>query len=183
LLSGFWKVEIAQESDSLHRRPLLKIPKQLIDCLNESKVGYQILHHPEAVTAQRIAQAEHVKGRHHAKVVMVKSGEQHVMTVLPADHQIDLEKVAKAIGKAASLDTEKEFKSLFPDCAVGAMPPFGNLYALPTYIDKSLSQEEYIVFEAGTHTDAIKLSYRDYEKIVKPRVEDLAVKIQPMKAV
>jgi len=159
----------------------LKIPKQLIDCLNESKVRYEILHHPEAVTAQRIAQAEHVKGRHHAKVVMVKSGGQHLMTVLPADHQIDLEKVAKAIGKRASLDTEAEFKSLFPDCAVGAMPPFGYLYGVPTYVDKSLSQEDYIVFEAGTHTDAIKLSYRDYEKIVEPRVADLAIKMQPMK--
>ena len=105
------------------------------------------------------------------------------MTVLPADHQIDIEKVEKAIDKAASLDTEREFKSLFTDCALGAMPPFGNLYGVPTHVDKSLSQEEYIVFEAGTHTDAIKLRYRDYEKIVKPRVEDLAVKIQPIKGV
>ena len=159
----------------------MKIPKQLIDCLNENKVRYEILHHPEAVTAQRIAQAEHVKGRHHAKVVIVKSGEQHVMTVLPADHQIDLKKLKNAVGKAVSLDSEQEFKPLFPDCAVGAMPPFGNLYSMPTYVDKSLSQEEYIVFEAGTHTDAIKLSYRDYEKIAKPRVEDFAIKIQPMK--
>lgn len=165
----------------MHWRPLLKIPKQLIDCLKENKVDYEILHHPEAVTAQRIAQAEHVKGRHHAKIVMVKSGEQHLMTVLPADHQIDLKKLKKAIGKAVSLDSEQDFKPLFPDCAVGAMPPFGNLYGVPTYVDKSLSQEEYIVFEAGTHTDAIKLSYRDYEKIAKPRVEDFAIKIQPMK--
>ena len=165
----------------MHWRPLLKIPKQLIDCLKENKVDYEILHHPEAVTAQRIAQAEHVKGRHHAKIVMVKSGEQHLMTVLPADHQIDLKKLKKAIGKAVSLDSEQDFKPLFPDCAVGAMPPFGNLYSMPTYVDKSLSQEEYIVFEAGTHTDAIKLSYRDYEKIAKPRVEDFAIKIQPMK--
>ncbi len=165
----------------MHGRPLLKIPKQLIDCLKENKVDYEILHHPEAVTAQRIAQAEHVKGRHHAKIVMVKSGEQHLMTVLPADHQIDLKKLKNAVGKAVSLDSEQEFKPLFPDCAVGAMPPFGNLYGVPTYVDKSLSQEEYIVFEAGTHTDAIKLSYRDYEKIAKPRVEDFAIKIQPMK--
>ena len=165
----------------MHWRPLLKIPKQLIDCLKENKVDYEILHHPEAVTAQRIAQAEHVKGRRHAKIVMVKSGEQHLMTVLPADHQIDLKKLKKAVGKTVSLDSEQEFKPLFPDCAVGAMPPFGNLYGVPTYVDKSLSEEEYIVFEAGTHTDAIKLSYRDYEKIAKPRVEDFAIKIQPMK--
>ena len=159
----------------------MKIPLQLIDCLNESKVRYEILHHPEAVTAQRIAQAEHVKGRHHAKVVMIKSGEQRLMAVLPADHQIDLEKVGKVIGETASLDSEREFKSLFPDCAIGAMPPFGNLYGLPTYVDKSLAAQDYIVFEAGTHSDAIKLSYRDYEKIVKPQVEDLAIKLQPMK--
>src|SRR5438874_5746673 len=160
----------------------MEIPKQLIDCLDGNEVSYEVLQHPEAVTAQRIAQAEHVKARHHAKVVMVKSGDQHLMTVLPADHQIDLEKVAKAIGKGASLDTEQEFKSLFPDCATGAMPPFGSLYGMPTYVDKRLAEEDYVVFEAGTHTDAIKLGYADYEKIVNPRVEDLAVKIQPMKS-
>jgi len=159
----------------------MEIPKRLIDCLNENKMHYEILHHPEAVTAQRIAQAEHVKGRHHAKVVMIKSGEQHFMMVLPADHQIDLEKIEKAIGKAVSLDNEQEFKSLFPDCAIGAMPPFGNLYGLPTYVDERLAEQDYIVFEAGTHTDAIKMSYRDYEKIVKPEVKDLAIKLQPMK--
>jgi len=159
----------------------MEIPKRLIDCLKENKAQYEILRHPEAVTAQRIAQAEHVKGRHHAKVVMIKSGQQHLMLVLPADYQIDLEKVEKAIGKPVSLDKEQEFKSLFPDCAIGAMPPFGNLYGLPTYVDKHLAEQAYIVFEAGTHTDAIKMSYRDYETIVKPQVEDLAIKLQPMK--
>ena len=159
----------------------MEIPKQLIDCLDGNEVSYEVLQHPEAVTAQRIAQAEHVKGRHHAKVVMIKSGHQHLMMVLPADHQIDLEKVEKTIGKAVSLDKEEEFKSLFADCAIGAMPPLGNLYGLPTYVDRHLAEQDYIVFEAGTHTDAIKMSYRDYERIVKPKVEDLAVKLQPMK--
>jgi Ala-tRNA(Pro) deacylase len=157
----------------------MEIPKQLIDCLDGNKVSYEVLHHPEAVTAQRIAQAEHVKGRHHAKVVMVKSGNQHLMMVLPADHQIDLEKVEKAIGKAASLGKEQEFKTLFSDCAIGAMPPFGNLYGLPTYVDQSLAEQDYIVFEAGTHTDAIKMSYPDYEKVVKPTVNDLAINPAP----
>jgi Ala-tRNA(Pro) deacylase len=179
-LSQFWKEE--DGSDSLQRSSHTKIPQKLIDCLNECKVGYEILQHPKAVTAQRIAQAEHVKGRRQAKVVMVKSGEEHLMTVLPADHQIDLEKFAKAVGKSVSLGTEKEFKSLFPDCAVGAMPPFGNLYGVPTFVDKSLAEEDYIVFEAGTHTDAIKLSFRDYENIVKPQIADFAIKIQPMKS-
>ncbi len=153
----------------------MEIPKR-------QKTQYEILRHPEAVTAQRIAQAEHVKGRHHAKVVMAKSGDQHLMIVLPADHQIDLEKAEKTIGKAVSLGKEQEFKSLFSDCAIGAMPPFGNLYNLPTYVDKQLAEQDYIVFEAGTHADAIKMSYRDYERIVKPKIEDLAVKIQPVKS-
>jgi Ala-tRNA(Pro) deacylase len=155
----------------------VNIPKRLIDCLDENKISYEILRHPEAVTAQRIAEAEHVKGRQHAKVVMVKSGAQHLMVVLPAEHLIDHEKLAKIVGQDVSFESEQEFESLFPDCAVGAMPPFGSLYGVPTYVDKSLAEEGYIVFEAGTHTEAIKLSYRDYEKIVKPHVEDLAIKI------
>jgi Ala-tRNA(Pro) deacylase len=161
----------------------VNIPKRLIDCLDENKVNHEILRHPEAVTAQRIAEAEHVKGRHHAKVVMLKSGGQHLMAVLPAEHLIDLEKLATFVGKDVSFESEQEFESLFPDCAVGAMPPFGNLYGVATYVDKSLAKEDYIVFEAGTHTEAIKLSYHDYEKIVKPQVEALAIKIQPMKGV
>ena len=159
----------------------MEIPRRLVECLDENKVRYQVLQHPEAVSAQRIAQAEHVKGRHHAKVVIVKADDAHLMMVLPADHHIDLEKVEKAIGKPVSLGKEQEFKSLFPDCAIGAMPPFGNLYGLPTYVDRDLAEQDYIVFEAGTHTDAIKMSYSDYEKIVKPKVEDLAIKLHPMK--
>src|SRR6201981_2701999 len=174
-------LERRPESDTFPPKALMEIPKRLIDCLNDNKLTYEILRHPEALTAQRIAQAEHVKGRHHAKVVMVKSGGQHLMTVLPADHQIDLEKVKKAMGKAVSLDKEAEFKSLFADCAIGAMPPFGNLYDLPTHVDKNLAEQDYIVFEAGTHTDAIKMSYRDYEKIVKPKINDLGIKLQIMK--
>ena len=159
----------------------MEMPRRLIECLEENKTRYQILQHPEAVSAQRIAQAEHVKGRHHAKVVIVKAGDAHLMMVLPADHHIDLEKIEKAIGKPVSLGKEPEFKSLFPDCAIGAMPPFGNLYGLATYVDRDLAEQDYIVFEAGTHTDASKMSYHDYEKVVKPTVSDLAIKLQPMK--
>ena len=148
----------------------MEIPKRLIDCLKESKVSYEVLHHPEAVTAQRIAQAEHVKGRHHAKVVMVKSGDQQLMTVVPADHQIDLAKVETAIGKPASLATEAEFKSLFPDCAVGAMPPFGNLYGLEVFVAERLTEDEEIAFNAGTHTELMRLAYKDFGRLVQPRI-------------
>src|SRR4029077_9322963 len=128
--------------------------------------------HPEAVTAQRVVEVEHIRARHQTKVVMVKSNGSHLMTAIPADHRIDLLKVEKLTGKPASLETEQDFKSIFHDCAVGAIPPFGNLYGLPTYVDKRLTQKDCIVFEAGTRTDALKLNYRDYGRIVKPQVAD-----------
>jgi Uncharacterized conserved protein len=159
----------------------MEIPKRLISYLNEQKVPYEILHHPEAFTAQTIAAAEHIKGRHHAKVVMVKSGDRHLMTVLPADSLLDLEKLENVTGKPASLESEAEFKNLFPDCAPGTMPPFGDLYGVPTCVDRSLTKEDYIVFEAGTHTDAIKLSYSDYERTAKPHIQDFALKLHSVK--
>ncbi len=159
----------------------MEIPNKLINYLNEKKIGYEILHHPEAFTAQTIAAAEHVKGRHHAKVVMVKSGGEHLMTVLPADSRVDLEKLEKLTGKSTSLEREAEFKDLFPDCAPGTMPPFGDLYGVQTYVDRNLASEDYIVFEAGTHTDAIRLAYSDYERAAKPCVEEFAVKLESLK--
>jgi Ala-tRNA(Pro) deacylase len=153
----------------------MNIPERLIECLNRRKVQYEIVHHPEAYTAQRIAEVEHVKAEHYAKVVMVRSGEKHVMVVLPADRRVDLEKVEQVIGRTVALDSESEFNALFPDCAVGTMPPFGNLYGLLTLVDKRLVKEDYIIFEAGTHTDAIKLSYADYDEIVRPQIADLAI--------
>jgi Ala-tRNA(Pro) deacylase len=161
----------------------MEIPKKLIGYLNEKKVSYEIVHHPEAFTAQTVAAAEHVKGRLHAKVVMLRSGSKHLMTVLPADRRLDLEKLEKIIGGSVVLEKEIEFKDLFPDCAPGTMPPFGDLYGVPTYVDSSLSKEDYIVFEAGTHTDAIKLSFADYQRAANPRIEDFAIKLQPVKRI
>jgi Ala-tRNA(Pro) deacylase len=153
------------------------IPTKLIEFLNQNKVPYQILHHPEAFTAQELAAIEHVKGKYHAKVVMVKADTEKFMAVLPADHRVDLEKLDKATGKRTMLATEAEFKALFPDCATGTMPPFGKLYGVPTYVDQSLTGDAFIVFEAGTHTDAVKMSYRDYERLAQPQVLDLAIKL------
>jgi Ala-tRNA(Pro) deacylase len=161
----------------------MNIPKRLIECLTKNNVRYEILHHTEAFSAQRIAEAEHVKAEYHAKVVMVRSGEQHFMVVVPANRRVDLEKVEQITGHTVWLDTEPEFKSFFPDCQVGTMPPFGNLYDLPMFVDSSLTHEDYIVFEAGTYTEAIKLSYADYEQIVNPQIADLTVKVHHMQRV
>jgi Ala-tRNA(Pro) deacylase len=152
------------------------IPARLIEFLNNGKARYDILHHPEAFTAQELAAIEHVKGRSHAKVVMAKTGTEVFMTVLPADHRIDLDKLTDAIHKPAALAIEADFRELFPDCAVGAMPPFGLLYGLATYLDQSLTSGERLVFEAGTHSDAIRMNFAEYQRLAKPNVADFAVK-------
>ena len=152
------------------------IPAKLIEFLNQHKVPYQILHHPEAFTAQELAAIEHVKGKQHAKVVMVKADGAPMMAVLPADHRVDLEKFDRLTGKPTVLATEAEFKTLFPDCAVGTMPPFGSLYGLETYVDRSLAENETIVFEAGTHSDAVKMRYGDFARVANPKLADFAVK-------
>ena len=156
----------------------MEIPSKLVDFLNKGKVRYQIIHHPEAFTAQELAAIEHVKGKYHAKVVMAKINGGLVMAVLPADHRLDLEKLDIASGKRVTLATEAEFQAVFPDCAVGTMPPFGNLYGVPTYVDKSLTEDAFIIFEAGTHTDAIKMSYPDYARLATPTVAIFAVKLR-----
>jgi Ala-tRNA(Pro) deacylase len=155
----------------------MKIPSKLIELLNQSKVPYTILHHPEAFTAQELSAIEGVKGRNHAKVVMVKAGASMMMAVLPADHRIELDKFDKITGTRAALATEAEFKAMFPDCALGTMPPFGQLYGVETWTDKSLTSDEFIVFEAGTHTDAIRMSYPDYARLAEPKVAEFAVKL------
>ena len=154
----------------------------LKDYLDKHNVKYIVVSHSPAYTAQGIAALAHIPGKELAKTVVVKLDGKLVMAVLPASFHVDLGRLKEATkAKAAELASEDEFKHRFPECETGAMPPFGNLYGLPTNVDKNLAEQDYIVFEAGTHTDAIKISYRDYEKIVKPKVEDLAVKLQPMK--
>jgi len=153
------------------------VPARLIDFLNQNNVRYEVLHHPEAFTSQELAAIEHVKGRNHAKVVMVKSDGDLLMTVLPTDHRIDLDKLSGIAGHPTSVATEADFKELFPDCAAGTMPPFGHLYGVATYLDQSLKGIDRIVFEAGTHSDAIKMRYIDYERLAKPTVAEFAVKL------
>jgi Ala-tRNA(Pro) deacylase len=153
------------------------VPARLIDFLNQNKVRYEVLHHPEAFTAQELAAVEHVKGRSHAKVVMVKADGEVVMAVLPSDLRIDLEKLEKVVGRKTALATEADFGALFPDCVVGTMPPFGGLYGVAGYVDAGLSEAAKIVFEAGTHSDAIRMRYADYERLAKPTVADFAVKV------
>ena len=141
--------------------------------LRENKVPFQVQHHAVAYTAQEVAAAEHVPGRMLAKVVVLLGDGKLSMFVLPAPARVDVEKAAAVLGaKEARLAHEDEFADRFPGCEVGAMPPFGNLYDIPLYVDKSLSEDETIVFEAGTHTDTMSMKYADFERLAKPTVAE-----------
>ncbi len=147
----------------------MSIARNLKTFLDENRVRYHVLKHHEEFTAQEIAHALHVPGKELAKVVMVKADGQLVMAVLPASFRVDLDKLAGVVAaERAELATENEFKGYFPDCEPGAMPPFGNLYHLPVYVDRTLAEDDQIVFEAGTHHEAIKLDYLDFERLAQP---------------
>ncbi len=154
----------------------MTVLKKLKDYLDKNRVSYEVITHREAFTAQEIAANLHVPGKQLAKVVMVKTGDRFVMTVLPAAWRIDLNKLKKMLkDKKIKLATEEEFKGLFPDCDVGAMPPFGNLYNLETYVDTSLIEDEEIFFNAGTHFEVVRMKYKDFAGLVNPKVGDFAV--------
>ena len=152
------------------------IPKKLNEFLKVSKVKYQTITHPEAFTAQETAAVEHITGKEVAKVLMVKADGKDVMIVLPANRKVDMEKLKKILSaKDVRLTGEKEFQTLFPDSQVGAMPPFGNLYNLPCYLDKTLAAFPEIVFNAGSHRESIKMSYKDYEKLAQPKIAEFSI--------
>ncbi len=144
--------------------------------LRENGVPYQLQHHPTAYTAPEVAHVEHVPGKLVAKVVMVVAGGKMAMLVLPSSYRVDLPKVDSLLGTTdVRLAQENEFAPLFPECETGAEPPFGNLYGLPVYVDRSLAEDESIIFQAGTHTDTISTRYADFERLVKPIAADFAL--------
>lgn len=152
----------------------MAILRRLKEYLDSQKVRYDVLAHQEAFTATTIAHALHVPGKELAKVVMVKIGDRFVMTVLPSTWKVDLKRLKEVFRTShVGLATEEEFKGLFPDCDIGAMPPFGNLYGLEVYVDRSLTEDEEIVFQAGTHREAIRMRYEDFATLVGPTVEEL----------
>ena len=144
--------------------------------LRDKQVPFEVRHHPRAITAQEVAASEHVPGKMMAKTVVVFAGGETIMLALPASHRVDVDKAAAALGaKEVRLAREGELAAYFPDCEVGAMPPFGNLYDVPVWVDRSLAEDEAIVFRAGTHTDTMSLTYGDYARLAKPNVAEFAV--------
>ncbi len=150
--------------------------RKLKDFLNEQGVKYVTISHSPAFTALEIAASAHISGRELAKTVIVRLDGELAMAVLPASKQVDLDELAEATGsRRAELASEEDFRSLFPDCELGAMPPFGNLYGLPVHVAWDLTDDNWIAFNAGSHTELLRLRYKDFERIVQPNIFRFAV--------
>jgi Ala-tRNA(Pro) deacylase len=144
--------------------------------LEQQHVPFELEHHVPTYTAQEVAQVEHVPGKQVAKIVMVMADGDLVLLVLPATARLDFNKVYAALdAEEVRLAREEEFAKVFPDCEVGAMPPFGNLYGVPVYVDSTLAEDEHIIIPAGTHTDSMRIAYADFARLVNPRVISLAI--------
>ena len=144
--------------------------EKLLEYLDENGAGYELFEHAEAYTAQEIADEAHVSGKQFAKTVMVKLDGRMAMAVLPAANKVNFTLLMQAAGaEAIALAAEPEFKELFPDCDLGAMPPFGNLYGMEVWVAGSLGETPDIVFNAGTHTELIRMRYADFERLVRPK--------------
>jgi Ala-tRNA(Pro) deacylase len=154
----------------------MTILKKLKDYLEKNQVRYEVGVHEMLYTAQEIAATMHIPGKEWAKVVMVKADGKMTMLVLPASYRVDTKKVKKVLKcKRLGISKEKDFEELFPDCEVGAMPPFGNLYNLEVWVDQALTEDEFIVFQAGSHVETLKIKYSDYAQLVNPKVGDFSL--------
>jgi Ala-tRNA(Pro) deacylase len=153
----------------------MPILKKLKTYLDEAQVPYEVVTHALAYTAQEIAAIQHVPGKELAKVVMLEVDDQLVMGVLPGSLKVHLHTARANLGASTlRLATEDEFRARFPECEVGAMPPFGNLFGLQVVVDPALEKDEYIYFNAGNHVQTVRMKYKDFADLVKPQVTRLS---------
>ena len=148
--------------------------QKLQDYLDQHDIQYVTISHSPAYTAQRIAELTRIPGKELAKTVIVKVDDKLAMAVLPASRRVNLKHLQEAIGAdEVTLSSETEFNELFPDCEVGAMPPFGNLYDMGVYVAEQLTEDDEIAFNAGSHSELVKMSYNDFANLVTPQVVSL----------
>ena len=142
---------------------------RLKDFLDKENVKYVTIAHSPAFTAQEIAAEAHIPGKELAKTVVVKIDGKMSMVVTPASEHVGLSKLKETLGAAeVELASESEFKDSFPDCETGAMPPFGNLYDMRVFVSPTLTEDEQIAFNAGTHSELVRLPYSEFERLVEP---------------
>lgn len=140
--------------------------------LKDAGVKYDVIKHPTAYTAAEEAAVSHISGYEWAKtVIFFTDKEEPIMAVLPASYHVNSEKLSKLVGSSSlRLAVESEFAGLYPNCEPGAMPPLGNLYSQRVFVDERLTEDETIVFNAGNHTEAVRMRYGDFKRLVKPAV-------------
>ncbi len=149
--------------------------KKLKDFLDSKQVKYVTISHSAAYTAQEIAASAHVSGYELAKTVMIKIDGKMAMAVLPGAYKVDMKHLRELTGaESVELAGEREFKDMFPGCETGAMPPFGNLYDMDVFVSPSLTEDEVIAFNAGSHTELVRLAYKDFQQLVQPKVVALS---------
>lgn len=161
----------------------MSISPKIKSYLEKEKVKFETLEHSVAYTAMEIAGSQHIPGRQVIKCVIVKADGKFIMCALPSIHYLDMKKLKSITGaKEIQLAGEEEIAKLFPDYEVGAEPPFGHLYGLKVYADKLLEEDEDIVFNAGTHTDMLKIKLADFKRLVHPTFADIGVHVQTVKS-
>ncbi|MCW8804333.1 MAG: YbaK/EbsC family protein [Ignavibacteriaceae bacterium] len=144
--------------------------KKLKAFLDENKIKYVSIQHSSAYTAQEIAAIAHIPGKDLAKTVIIKIDGKMAMAVLPASYKVSFDNLKDTLGaKEVRLAYEQEFIDKFPDCEAGAMPPFGNIYGMEVFVAESLAEDEEIAFNACNHTELIKMSFSDFERLVRPK--------------
>ena len=145
--------------------------KKLKEFLDKNQVKYVTVTHSPAYTARQIAVSAHIPAKELAKSVILMADDKAVMVVVPASQRVALGRMRKIIGaEAVCLADESEFQALFPGCELGAMPPFGNLYGMDVHVSEKLSEDEEIAFNAGSHTELVRMAYSDFARLVKPTV-------------
>jgi Ala-tRNA(Pro) deacylase len=152
--------------------------QRLKQFLDERQVRYITVSHSPAFTAQEIAASAHIPGKELAKTVIVDVDGKMAMAVLPASQRIDLDHLREELGAdEVTIACEREFAQRFPGCDVGAMPPFGNLYDMDVYMADSLTDDEQIAFNAGSHTELVQLDFSDFVRLVHPKVVDMSLRL------
>jgi Ala-tRNA(Pro) deacylase len=148
----------------------MSVSTRLKALLDENKIPYSVITHQTTYTAQGTAATMQISVKELAKTVVLWADDEMILAVLPGPNHVKLHKLGTELGKSVRLASEQEFSSRFPDCEAGAMPPIGSLYNLPVYVDESLDADEEIVFNAGTHHDAIRMRYEDFVRLVNPKI-------------
>ncbi len=140
------------------------------------RVPFAMIQHAPTYSSQKTAAAMHVPGKEMAKAVLLEGNGNTYLAVLPASHHVDLDRFALVAGEPVRLASEDKIRELFPDCDLGAIPPFGRLYGVPVYVDVWLALDREIVFPAGSHSNAVRMTYQDFENLARPEICSFAAK-------